>query len=400
MTRLLAIALSVSQLLAACADAAPRAGATAGDDCGAAPAGLTAATVRSAVRTLATGSADGVAGDAFGRIVGVAVGDRGSVFALDAQERQVIVIDSAGTVVSRFGRRGDGPGEFIAPVGIAVHGGRVRVFDASSWRVSEFSASGELLGTHAPPRQGQFGQVPEVRFAGDGSLYQLGYERYQSSLEAEIGMRRRGLVRGRNTIDRWSPGEPVWTSLAEVPGLEVHVDMDEGDIQDVPFAGRALWALDRAGQLWYADSRTDEIRLARRDGGAGCVIRLGRDAARVTRAESDAYYAGQDLAHLGADRVLAARARRQGVAIPATRPVLRALDAAGAGGIVVALEPRAPDPDRVEWALVAEDGTVRARVMLPARFTPHVWVDDRRVVGVEADELGVHSVAWYGLRAR
>ncbi len=56
----------------------------------------------------------------FGEISGLAFDVRGRLFVTDFQEPRVVVLDSSGTVLGVIGRKGQGPGEFVAPTGPVV----------------------------------------------------------------------------------------------------------------------------------------------------------------------------------------------------------------------------------------------------------------------------------------
>lgn len=56
----------------------------------------------------------------FGEISGLAFDARGRLYVTDFQEPRVVVLDSSGKVLGVIGRRGQGPGEFVAPTGPVV----------------------------------------------------------------------------------------------------------------------------------------------------------------------------------------------------------------------------------------------------------------------------------------
>ena len=72
----------------------------------------------------------------------------GDWFVLDARAAQVHRIDSAGTLLGSFGRRGRGPGEFGAlPAAIAAHGDSIVVTERTSSQVHLYSPEGAVLAT-------------------------------------------------------------------------------------------------------------------------------------------------------------------------------------------------------------------------------------------------------------
>ena len=74
----------------------------------------------------------------FGTVGAITVDDDHNVYVLDGQARHVRVYDSAGTYVATLGRRGEGPGEFQVPIGIAISNSRVLVRDPANARVQLF----------------------------------------------------------------------------------------------------------------------------------------------------------------------------------------------------------------------------------------------------------------------
>lgn len=80
------------------------------------------------------------------------------IFIADAQRHQVVVCDLRGGFITKFGRRGSGPGEFNFPTHICADDrGRIYVTDSLNCRIQVFDASGQF--------QRSFGS------AGDGPGY-------------------------------------------------------------------------------------------------------------------------------------------------------------------------------------------------------------------------------------
>ncbi|GBF04228.1 serine/threonine protein kinase [Deinococcus aerius] len=81
--------------------------------------------------------------------VGVAV-SRGHVYVLDAEAHHVVVYDTAGRFVRRFGGRGPGLGRFEGPRAlVAAPNGEIYVLDSGNREVQRFSAQGEYLSRYA-----------------------------------------------------------------------------------------------------------------------------------------------------------------------------------------------------------------------------------------------------------
>jgi hypothetical protein len=348
---------------------------------------------RSVMRTGGEATGDTVI---FGRIKDVTVDSTGRIYVADSMRNQILVYDPHGRHLRQIGGSGQGPGEFRDPTRLMSRGDSVWVFDPLAWRMTAFDSVGRTLETITPPQVAQFGQVPEVEILSDGTLMQLGYDRYQEGLESSLGERRSAVVRGPNTIERWSRGESGWQVLAEVPGLEVFVDMDEGGIQDVLHARRALWAPTPDGGFWYADSGESSVARFDREGARVCGIELELSPVPLTRAERDAYYDAADLTDRSPEHVTRARQDRRGVPVPSHHPALERLLVADDGSLWVKRTPpsEATDAEHAEWLVLSPDGAWRATARMPFRFAPRRIVGDR-VYGIEQDSLGVHLLAVY-----
>lgn len=98
--------------------------------------------------------------NAFSRVVGILPATDGSAFVLDLEQRAVTRYSAAGEPVTRFGRQGQGPGEFSFPTRIGWWKGAdsIWVADGSLGRLSVFSVDGEF-GRTIPVEQGGYGPV-------------------------------------------------------------------------------------------------------------------------------------------------------------------------------------------------------------------------------------------------
>lgn len=91
----------------------------------------------------AIGSAEGREWEMFSRVDQVAFDRADNLYVLDGGASRVLVFDRAGKFVRQFGKKGGGPGEFQAPLGMTVLAdGSVAVADLAARSYSLFGADG------------------------------------------------------------------------------------------------------------------------------------------------------------------------------------------------------------------------------------------------------------------
>lgn len=87
---------------------------------------------------------DGDGKTAFYEPGGVAVDQEGNIYVADSGNQRVVKFNPEGKFVKSFGRKGQGPGEFISPGQLAIFGNEIYVYD---WRrnIQKFSQNGEYI---------------------------------------------------------------------------------------------------------------------------------------------------------------------------------------------------------------------------------------------------------------
>lgn len=111
--------------------------------------------------------------DGLQRPCGLAIAED-KLFVTDSKAHAVLVFDLKGRLLSQFGRRGTGPGEFNFPTHIAAGPeGRLLVTDSMNHRVQLLDTAGQPLGVVGRPgdSSGQFSRPKGVAFDGDGHIY-------------------------------------------------------------------------------------------------------------------------------------------------------------------------------------------------------------------------------------
>lgn len=90
--------------------------------------------------------------EVFGQVSGVAMGEDGDLWVLDGQIPGVRHFAADGTPMGIIGREGEGPGEFLRPMGIVpAVGGGFAVWDPRNARLSVFDGDGEYREGHVVP---------------------------------------------------------------------------------------------------------------------------------------------------------------------------------------------------------------------------------------------------------
>ncbi len=100
------------------------------------------------------------------------LGDR--LVIADSQRHQIVVCDLHGKMISKFGQRGRGPGEFNFPTHVSVdRQRRIYVTDSLNCRIQIFDADGHFLRTFgsAGDGPGRFSRPKGVAVDGDGHIY-------------------------------------------------------------------------------------------------------------------------------------------------------------------------------------------------------------------------------------
>jgi hypothetical protein len=217
----------------------------------------------------------------FGRIVDVTMDRDGSVYVLDNQLCQVVVVSGHGEVLRTLSRQGDGPGELRQPMGMVLLPGDVLgVGMGHPGQLVTMTLDGAPLSTRYPigaPADGNVGIMLHVRFV-DGVLVASGgrisfqpgngshVDRFLAVSDAEGG----GTVR---ILGRTTPIDPTG---------RVYVEADDYYID-------RSWALGPGGTI-YAPMERDRYEVSVFDRTGRLLRVFGREdrPRKRTREEKDA----------------------------------------------------------------------------------------------------------------
>jgi len=105
---------------------------------------------------------------------GLAVDTSGNIYCSDAHSHFVIVYDSEGNILDRWGQKGSGQGEFNAPSGLSFDkDGSLWVVDSGNHRVQKFTVDGKYIsewGSHGSA-PGQLDQPWGITIDKHGDVY-------------------------------------------------------------------------------------------------------------------------------------------------------------------------------------------------------------------------------------
>ncbi len=142
------------------------------------------------------------------RISDASVGPDGTVAMLDATSRRVVLMSPDGDSRA-FGRGGEGPGEFTAPVSVSQSPGEVHVFDRRRQRLVTFDSDGVYVRETPSPTLPLYG----VRLGSGGVL----------AIRLQMGRSREATTTNATRIESVvaldvAPENGVYAALLERPG--------------------------------------------------------------------------------------------------------------------------------------------------------------------------------------
>lgn len=384
------------------------------------------------VPDLVIGTVDGPEELQFFRVTALAVDPSGSIFIGDGSST-IREFDSAGTFVRRFGRRGDGPGEFQWPNRIFRYGDTTAVSDSRHYRISMFDPAGVLLGTLSYRREASI-SFPVARVGGGWIL-----QPWQFEWRDEIGRARRDTLRLVFAADEHtiateptsgaghpddsgglnaSAVRPVATYLSgRSYGIGYEMNGSAGMTANSP-----LWepspahAVDAAGNVYLASGGPYRIDVYNADGIHWRSILRAHVPVPTTGELNERYW---DKVNTWLDTTTN-RSGEWPITVAASRgradlPVNEALPALGRmivsdEGMLWAFRPDlAPDPLLLEWTregsrqdthwdVFDHEGRFLLTARLPAEFRP-MAAGGSSIFGVLRDDLDVEHVARFTLPA-
>jgi hypothetical protein len=352
-------------------------------------------TDRVAVPTFQVGAVDDPA-FAFTRIGGVRAGPDGNVYVLEPAEGRIAVIDPAGDLVGRIGRRGQGPGEFLGPASLGWHADTLWVLDVGTRRVT-WLFHGGLVRTlpYGSLNPGEGRTLSTVVPLADGSLLGVASRApavARAASNHDVALVRVGPEGGQvTTLGTLRESWPLWLYIGntttaapfhDFPLLGLDPDRERVLVVDRPFpeetrGGLRITALTPVGDTLFA-------------------LQYDVAARPLTDADWEARLRWREEANPNSviDRGTLEHAARR----PAAHAPASAVVPTSDGGFWLAREDVEGSPTR-EWVAFDATGHPRYRVQFPRGFRVHDARGDH-VWGVDTGEFSVPLVTGYTLERR
>lgn len=350
--------------------------------------------------------------EVFSNIAGVGFDDAGNLFVLDRDNGRILVFDASGKYVRTVGSRGQGPGEFTFPVGLAVFpDGSLAVMDLGNSGISLFDPKGEYSDI-VSPRPGVVQPRPSMILAPstDRSLLLAGAQIMASPGAPPQVSDSLPIV--RVAVDGTT--EIVHRTYNKGPTLSVSggPNAQEVRLQSPPvFTPQVTWAGLPDGGIAVSPGLNYEVRVVAPSGSVSRVLtrpiqpravsERDRDAARErTREQLESGSGGLRIEENNGRRSISAGGRgmpRQQIEqrlaameFAERVPVVRGISSDRAGNIWVQRDGGAGSEDYpidVVTAAGEYRGTVRG-IDMPSAFGPNGLV-----AFIETDDLGVQRVS-------
>ena len=311
-----------------------------------------------------------------GRVSGAVFFGDGIAIA-DRMSHEVLILDAAGRLLSRQGRKGEGPGEYMNLAAIARHADGLVTWDAYHLRVTRLDASGGYIGQTKHTLVGPYLMSRIVGAFGNSVLlesWELGWRGSSPAGPMEIRLP------VTYEIVRFSDGEVVFEGTR--PGEEQWAAREakaDGRLRDggtpVTFGRTAVSAVTDS-YAYLAD--TDSITMTRYDE-AGTAVEVVSFEQPRANAEADWVRFVSDT--LRANEFISEFGLRLLEDLPA-RPTLPAFSAmkGGADGLLWIREYPNPFQDQVVWVGFSEAWERKKRITMPVRLNVLDISEDRVLV--------------------
>lgn len=339
--------------------------------------------------------------DSLGTLSGIAMDARGVVYVSDASDGRIWVFDSLGRSVRAIGRKGNGPGEFQAPTGIAIGpDGQLYVRDLEL--VTRFGADPSTrrltryVDAFRGPPMSDWMSRHATRFDREGHLYYPAFNMMMREQRSGVFYRYRpdGTL-GDSVVVPPFPGAPSATASVRISEREGRILRG---LNHVPFAPLPHWDITPRGTLLTSDGRSYLVREADRSGRLVTEYRRAVVPERIPAAErrdsAEALRQRRDSVTVPRSQVLGVPPDVWALQLPEVYPPILAVYAAADGRVWVRRW-AANGSERSVFDVFDADGKFNRVVVLDRAIsslvTPALSLDGIAAVVVDP-ETGAHGV--------
>jgi hypothetical protein len=316
----------------------------------------------------------------------------GRIAVADAGSKEIRVFDADGRPLARFGRAGEGPGEFKDPVlSGRTPGDTLVVFDAGLRRASILTADSGFIRSYQVGLEG--GGYPIAQgILRDGSLA-IGGGMYFSSAEGFPS----GALRAPSKYLVIAPDGSLGADLGEFPAAEMYAKRSASSFQAISIPlGRVTGFAASSDHLWLGTGDSWEVRGYAKTGVLERIVRVERPLEPVTAALRHAVIEERVAEASSENEARSQRALLSELPFPSELPPYEffrtdALDHLWVG------EFAPPGEDARNWTIFDPSGRAVGRITLPERTLP-LEIGDDYLLGRTLDELDVESVTLWRLR--
>lgn len=321
-----------------------------------------------------------------GNIQGIAVNSAGELFIADRGEQAVFVISEAGRLVDRFGRMGEGPGEFERIGGLFIGpGDSIYVHDFGRYRLTVFEPEERKYAYSlniANAEEDRYYATALLGVVGNGYVYRYG-EGISFDPERDWNV-------DRIVLRVYHVGRDgnVGQLILSLPDNDVVVFFEGGPgISPLPFGRSAHVRVGPNGRVYSGRNDSLSISITNTSGEVEGSIRLELRLEPVTRADVQESLAGRS----------ASRQRQiRDIGIPDTKPAYSTFRVDDRGRIWVRGRTTADDA-LAPWLIVDKTGSVTGRALLPRNVSLRVIKSDK-AYAMSSEESGAPIVIVYEIK--
>jgi hypothetical protein len=342
--------------------------------------------------TVAIGGADAPEPEQLYQVSGALRLPDGRIAVANGGASQIRVFGADGVLLSTFGRKGEGPGEYAQPtLAGRMAGDSLVVFDAGLRRASILTADSGYIRSYAVGTEG--GGFPMARGTlPDGSIT-IGGGMYFSSADGFPN----GLIRAPSKYVIIAPDGTIRLDLGDYPAAEMFARSDGSRFSAtiVPF-GRLTGYAVTPELIWIGTGDDWSIRGFALDGRLERIARFDRSRRPVTAELRQAAIEEKVENASNENQARELRAQMADVPIPGTMPPWELFLADALGDIWIG-EFLAPGEESRTWTIMDPLGHAIGRVTTPLRTLP-LDIGPDYILGLTLDELNVESLTLWPLQ--